>query len=51
MDDIHSMMESPWTYILFAVLVLVVAVTVVGVRLAATREKRGGDPRDDRHLG
>ncbi len=52
MNDIHGMMQNPWTYVvLFAVLVALVALVLIAVRVAGAEAKKGGDPRDDRHLG
>ena len=52
MSDIHGMMQNPLTYvILFVVLVALVALVLVAVRVAGAQAKKGGDPRDDRHLG
>lgn len=51
MDDIHAMMQSPWTYVVLAILIGVVAVPLVAVRVLAARQKRSGDQGHDRHLG
>ena len=49
MDD---MMHDPWAYaVLMVVLVLLTALPLVAVRARAAREKKGGDPLDDPHLG
>lgn len=51
-DDMSGMMKSPWAYVVLMGLLIVLTVLVLGaVRLRAAKEKRGGDPRHDHHLG
>lgn len=51
-DDMFDMMKSPWAYVLLMALLIVLTVLVLGaVRVRAAKEKRGGDPRHDHHLG
>lgn len=51
-DDMYEMMKSPWAYVVLMTLLIVVTLLVLGaVRLRAAKERRGGDPRHDHHLG
>jgi len=47
-----GMMHNPMTYVvLMAMLIVLTLAPLVAIRSRAAREKRGGNPRDDRHLG
>jgi Tfp pilus assembly protein PilX len=47
-----SMMHNPFTYLILMTLLIVLTVLpLVVIRSRAALEKRGGDLRDDRHLG
>ena len=44
------MMDSPWTYVVLALLLLLVVVPLVLVRVLGARRKPGEDPRSDPQL-
>jgi len=47
-----DMMHNPLTYVVLMVLLIVLtALPLIAIRWRAAHEKRGGDSRDDRHLG